>query len=112
MSRAEWAASLRGLIKIDTVDSYQGQENKIIILSLVRDNPNKLQGFLRDAPRINVAISRAQERLLILGARRMWSKTNNDSALGNVHEFISKQVAVDEPNYQILCGQSLLGDNN
>ncbi|ELI9247865.1 NERD domain-containing protein [Escherichia coli] len=112
ISRAEWAASLRGLIKIDTVDSYQGQENKIIILSLVRDNPNKLQGFLRDAPRINVAISRAQERLLILGARRMWSKTNNDSALGNVHEFISKQVAVDEPNYQILCGQSLLGDNN
>ncbi|MCV5900460.1 C-terminal helicase domain-containing protein, partial [Escherichia coli] len=87
ISRAEWAASLRGLIKIDTVDSYQGQENKIIILSLVRDNPNKLQGFLRDAPRINVAISRAQERLLILGARRMWSKTNNDSALGNVHEF-------------------------
>ncbi|TGF10773.1 AAA domain-containing protein, partial [Escherichia coli] len=35
ISRAEWAASLRGLIKIDTVDSYQGQENKIIILSLV-----------------------------------------------------------------------------
>ncbi|MCV5208941.1 C-terminal helicase domain-containing protein, partial [Escherichia coli] len=29
ISRAEWAASLRGLIKIDTVDSYQGQENKI-----------------------------------------------------------------------------------
>lgn len=112
ISRAEWAASLRGLIKIDTVDSYQGQENKIIILSLVRDNPSKLQGFLRDAPRINVAISRAQERLLILGAGRMWSKDNNDSALGSVHEFISKQVAAAEPNYQILCGQSLLGDNN
>lgn len=112
ISRAEWARALRGLIKIDTVDSYQGQENKIIILSLVRDNPNKLQGFLRDTPRINVAISRAQERLLILGAGRMWSKDNNDSALGSVHEFISKQVAAAEPNYQILCGQSLLGDND
>ena len=112
ISCAEWAGALRGLIKIDTVDSYQGQENKIIILSLVRDNPCRLQGFLRDAPRINVAISRAQERLLILGACRMWSKDNNDSALGSVHEFISKQVAVGEPNYQMLCGQSLLGDNN
>lgn len=112
ISRAEWAGSLRGLIKIDTVDSYQGQENKIIILSLVRDNAHKLQGFLRDAPRVNVAISRAQERLLILGAGRMWSKNNNDSALGRVHEFISKQVAAAEPNYQILCGQSLLGDND
>ncbi|WP_335920430.1 MULTISPECIES: AAA domain-containing protein [Shewanella] len=111
ISRAEWAGALRGLIKIDTVDSYQGQENKIIILSLVRDNPNKLQGFLRDAPRINVAISRAQERLLVLGACRMWSKDNNDSALGSVHEFISKQVAAAKPHYQMLCGQRLLGDN-
>ncbi len=112
ISRAEWAGALRSLIKIDTVDSYQGQENKIIILSLVRDNSDKLQGFLRDAPRINVAISRAQERLLVLGAGRMWSKDNNDSALGSVHEFISKQVTAAEPNYQMLCGQSLLGDND
>ncbi|WP_299804942.1 AAA domain-containing protein [uncultured Shewanella sp.] len=112
ISRAEWAGALRSLIKIDTVDSYQGQENKIIILSLVRDNSKKLQGFLRDAPRINVAISRAQERLLVLGAGRMWSKDNNDSALGSVHEFIYKQVDADEPNYQVLCGQNLLGDND
>lgn len=112
ISRAEWAGALRSLIKIDTVDSYQGQENKIIILSLVRDNTNKLQGFLRDAPRINVAISRAQERLLVLGASRMWSKDNNDSALGSVHEFISKQVAAAEPNYQMLCGQDMLGDQD
>lgn len=110
ISRAEWAGALRGLIKVDTVDSYQGQENKIIILSLVRDNPNKLQGFLRDAPRINVAISRAQERLLVLGAARMWSKDNNDSALGSVYEFISKQVATSDLNYQMLCGQVLLGE--
>lgn len=112
ISRAEWAGDIRSLIKIDTVDSYQGQENKIIILSLVRDNAHKLQGFLRDAPRINVSISRAQERLLVLGASRMWSKHNNDSALGSVYEFISKQVAASEPNYQVLCGQNLLGDND
>ncbi|MCW8331878.1 AAA domain-containing protein [Photobacterium sp. SDRW27] len=112
ISRAEWAGSLRGLLKIDTVDSYQGQENKIIILSLVRDNDNKLQGFLRDGPRINVAISRAQERLLILGAGRMWTKKNNDSALGMVHEFIKAKADGANDNYQMISGDVLLGDND
>ncbi|ELI6425494.1 NERD domain-containing protein [Vibrio harveyi] len=109
ISRAEWAKDIRSLIKIDTVDSYQGQENQIIILSLVRDNLDKLQGFLRDAPRINVAISRAQERLLILGASRMWEKENNDSALGAVHELITNQAKNDVAGYQLLFGQDLLG---
>ncbi|NGZ68978.1 AAA family ATPase [Vibrio aestuarianus subsp. cardii] len=109
ISRAEWARDIRDLIKIDTVDSYQGQENQIIILSLVRDNPDKLQGFLRDAPRINVAISRAQERLLVLGAARMWEKDNNDSALGSVHELITKRTQSGVAGYQVLCGQDLLG---
>lgn len=109
ISRAEWARDIRDLIKIDTVDSYQGQENQIIILSLVRDNPDKLQGFLRDAPRINVAISRAQERLLVLGAARMWEKDNNDSALGSVHELITNQAKYGVAGYQVLCGQDLLG---
>ena len=102
LSKAEWATPLRHLIKIDTVDSYQGQENKIIILSLVRDNKKSIQGFLGDAPRINVAISRAQERLIILGASRMWAKGNNDSALGSVYEFIKSKVECNEPGYQLV----------
>ncbi|MEX5523513.1 AAA domain-containing protein, partial [Bacillus cereus] len=54
LSKAEWATDIRDLIKIDTVDSYQGQENRLIFLSLVRDNDNNNQGFLGDTPRINV----------------------------------------------------------
>ncbi|MFT8090648.1 AAA domain-containing protein, partial [Salmonella enterica subsp. enterica serovar Enteritidis] len=77
-------------------------ENKIIILSLVRDNPNALQGFLRDTPRINVAISRAQERLVILGAGRMWRKDNNDSALGSVYEYITERAIQDNSHYQMI----------
>ncbi|TFH84735.1 nuclease [Billgrantia azerbaijanica] len=46
LSKAEWAVAMRDLIRIDTVDSYQGQENKIVILSLVRDNASQNQGFL------------------------------------------------------------------
>lgn len=102
LNQAEWMGPLRNLIRIDTVDSYQGQENKIIILSLVRDNSTALQGFLRDTPRINVAISRAQERLVILGASRMWRRDNNDSALGSVYEYIAEQASQDNSHYQMI----------
>lgn len=102
LNQAEWMGPLRHLIRIDTVDSYQGQENKIIILSLVRDNLNSLQGFLQDTPRINVAISRAQERLVVLGASRMWRKDNNDSALGSVYEYIAEQATQGNSHYQMI----------
>ncbi|MBN7283994.1 MULTISPECIES: AAA domain-containing protein [Vibrio] len=105
LNQAEWMGPLRDLIRIDTVDSYQGQENKIIILSLVRDNQKAIEGFLRDGPRINVAISRAQERLVILGASRMWRKDNNDSALGAVYEYIAGNAHKDNSHYQLITTQ-------
>jgi len=108
ISKSEWAAPLRPFIKINTVDSYQGQENKIIILSLVRDNPNKNQGFLGDQPRINVALSRAQERLIIFGARRMWRKNNTDSALSLVLDYIEDKVAINKEGYKITDGTSIV----
>lgn len=68
-------------VKVGTVDSYQGKENPIILLSLVRNNDqgpleNGLwciqEGFLTAPNRINVAVSRAMDRLVIIGARRGW----------------------------------------
>lgn len=102
LSKSEWVTPLRHLIKIDTVDSYQGKENKIIILSLVRDNDKYLQGFLSDSPRVNVAVSRAQERLIILGSTKMWNSANTDSALGRVYEHINNGVNQKTTGYQIL----------
>lgn len=49
------------------MDDYQGEENKIIILSLVRSNPQHAIGFLKVVNRLIVAISRAKEGLYILG---------------------------------------------
>ncbi|MFX6031774.1 C-terminal helicase domain-containing protein, partial [Acinetobacter baumannii] len=60
--------AFRDLVKIDTVDSYQGKENRIVIVSLVRSNPEYAMGFLRTENRINVALSRAMERLVIVGS--------------------------------------------
>ncbi|XP_046846139.1 regulator of nonsense transcripts 1 homolog [Xenia sp. Carnegie-2017] len=54
-------------IKITTIDSFQGEENKVILLSLVRSNENQKIGFLSSGNRICVAISRAKCALYIFG---------------------------------------------
>src|SRR5690606_24003692 len=69
-----WSDGFKELVKIDTVDSYQGKENRIIILSLTRSDKSGTAGFLRTPNRINVAMSRAMDRLLIIGNVDMWSK--------------------------------------
>ncbi|KAI8138634.1 RNA helicase [Fennellomyces sp. T-0311] len=66
--RAERRAELDpALIAVSSVDGYQGEENKIIILSLVRSNSAGTIGFLKVANRVCVALSRAKEGMYILG---------------------------------------------
>jgi hypothetical protein len=71
-SRRPWDVRFRSMVRIDTVDSYQGKENTIVIVSLVRSNGRGDQGHVRIPNRCNVALSRAKERLFIVGARSMW----------------------------------------
>ena len=54
-------------MRTSTIDSFQGQEHEIIILSLVRSNDDGEIGFLKDYRRMNVAITRAKEQLYIIG---------------------------------------------
>lgn len=54
-------------IKVKTIDSFQGQENEVIIISLVRSNNDSNIGFLTDYRRMNVAMTRAKEKLIIIG---------------------------------------------
>lgn len=70
-------------IRVGTVDSYQGKENPITIVSLVRNNVDGAweddrktvqEGFLSTPNRINVAVSRAMDGLVIVGARSRWKK--------------------------------------
>ncbi|MCY1271460.1 ATP-dependent RecD-like DNA helicase [compost metagenome] len=108
LSRAEWAAPIRDLIKIETVDAYQGQENTIIILSLVRNNPEGKQGFLVEASRINVALSRAQERLVVIGSKHMWERSNANSSLADVLAFISEKSAAGNESYEFVDGSTVI----
>ncbi|MBR1281316.1 AAA family ATPase [Bradyrhizobium sp. AUGA SZCCT0177] len=77
MITSGFAPEFRKLVKIGTVDSYQGKENRIVILSLVRSNPERSMGFVRTANRVNVALSRAMERLVIIGSANMFEKHGN-----------------------------------
>lgn len=57
----------RHLLSVNTVDGFQGQERDVILISLVRSNAEGQIGFLRDLRRMNVAITRARMKLMILG---------------------------------------------
>ena len=54
-------------IQVDTIDGFQGQEKEVICISLVRSNTTNEIGFLKDYRRLNVALTRAMKKLVIIG---------------------------------------------
>ena len=68
--KKEWIKPFRTRISVNTVDGFQGQERDIIVISLVRSNDDGQIGFLRDLRRMNVAITRARMKVIILGDRQ------------------------------------------
>ena len=67
LMKREFFKPFRRHISVNTVDGFQGQERDIIVISLVRSNDQGQIGFLRDLRRMNVAITRARMKLIILG---------------------------------------------
>jgi predicted DNA helicase len=83
-----YAAQVRSLrqrlaaleVEVDTVDGFQGREKEAVIISLVRSNPSGEIGFLADVRRMNVALTRARRKLIVIG----------DSATIAGHEFYQR----------------------
>ena len=67
VGRSKELKPIRKLISINTVDGFQGQERDVIVVSMVRSNSDGQIGFLRDLRRMNVAITRARQKLIIIG---------------------------------------------
>lgn len=67
MKDAEPLQQYAGRISINTIDSFQGQERDIVYISLTRSNTENKIGFLSDIRRMNVAITRARKKLIVIG---------------------------------------------
>ena len=67
LKKRSFFAPYKSLITVNTVDGFQGQERDVIIISMVRANERGEIGFLGDLRRMNVAITRARMKLIILG---------------------------------------------
>ncbi|MGN0281985.1 MAG: AAA domain-containing protein [Prevotella sp.] len=67
IKKLDFFKPFRKIITVNTVDGFQGQERDVILLSLVRSNEEGRIGFLRDLRRMNVAITRARMKLIIVG---------------------------------------------
>lgn len=74
IKQEQYFKPFRSLISVNTVDGFQGQERDVILISLVRSNDEGQIGFLRDLRRMNVAITRARMKLIILGDAPTMSK--------------------------------------
>lgn len=80
-------------LEVDTVDGFQGREKEIVILSLVRSNERGNVGFLEDVRRLNVSITRAKRKLVIVG----------DSSTVGTHGTYSRLLDYISKNGRILA---------
>ena len=67
LKKSETLRPIRKTISVNTVDGFQGQERDIVLISLVRSNEHGQIGFLNDLRRMNVAMTRARMKLIIIG---------------------------------------------
>ncbi len=84
-------------IEIKSIDGFQGREKEVIILSLVRANDNEEIGFLRDKRRLNVAITRAKRKLIIVGDAKTLS---SNRVYAKLIDYVSKEgIFKSIPNF-------------
>jgi hypothetical protein len=84
------AASWSSVFKVDvnTVDAFQGREADVALYSVTRSNEAGVIGFLREMERINVALSRGREFLVILGDHDFCRRSKGDNPLKRVLDYI------------------------
>lgn len=93
---------LSEFLRIATVDNFQGEESKIVIISLVRSNKERKVGFLRTTNRINVLLSRAQHGMYLIGNADtysnvpMWAKV---IGMLDAEQSVGKQLGLCCPRH-------------
>jgi superfamily I DNA and/or RNA helicase len=99
-------------VRVTTVDNYQGEENDIIILSLVRSNNNGKIGFIENVNRLCVALSRARLGLFVFGNFQCIAKYCENKpdhlwvkiiALARAREFLVDSIDLLCYSHQYIC---------
>ncbi|KAH9907356.1 hypothetical protein F4778DRAFT_768940 [Xylariomycetidae sp. FL2044] len=107
LQRKQLAQTLR----LATVDNFQGEEAKVIIVSLVRSNAERRVGFLRTENRINVLLSRAQHGMFLIGNAAtylnvgMWSDVHGQLAGADAVGRALPLCCPRHPDTEILCAE-------
>ena len=102
VAEQSWGDDFKSLLRIDTVDSYQGKENRLVILSITRSDAKQSPGFLRSPNRINVGLSRAMDRLVIVGNSEMWKGKNKHYPLGKVFDYMDQRRHKEPEGYRLI----------
>jgi superfamily I DNA and/or RNA helicase len=79
---------------IGTVDGFQGNESDVVIFCITRDNMHGAIGFMKDPNRLNVAVSRARRKLIIVGNRKSLVSHVRNPVFMNFLIAVSKKVVV------------------
>ena len=87
-------------VEIDTVDGFQGREKECVLISTVRSNPDGEIGFLGDARRMNVAITRARRKLIVVGDSATLGHSSFFKSLLDYFESVGGYRSVWEENYE------------
>lgn len=77
------------MLTVATIDAFQGREAEVVIYSVTRSNPRGELGFIRERPRINVALSRACELLIIVGDHAGVRQIPGENAMTQVLEHLN-----------------------
>jgi hypothetical protein len=94
--------ALSSHVRIATIDNFQGEESDVVVISLVRSNPEGKIGFLKSQNRINVMLSRAKHGMFVVGNADMLERSRNPFWCSVVQKFRSRNAL---SNVVPLCCQ-------
>ncbi|KAF5005762.1 hypothetical protein FDECE_7804, partial [Fusarium decemcellulare] len=100
---------LQDAVRVATVDNFQGEEAKVVIVSLVRSNPDGNVGFLGTENRINVLLSRAQHGIYLVGNSEtylkvpMWAECMPEDRACQLHKGV--RASFDHLQPYVFCGE-------
>ncbi len=89
---------VRAFVSVNTIDSFQGQEREAVFISMTRSNAEGIVGFLSDTRRMNVAMTRARKKLVVVG----------DSATLSAHPFYASFIAYAEQHKAYVSAWDLM----